>query len=269
MAATIIELQETRGLGEKAGKITASRRFAVWDDASAILLPSTVRSLFGTGILPQIGDEFPGETDVFAISYDIRHVADSRNQWEVEFTYENTEPGESQPNEEGYVEYSLDYSSEFRQAWRAKPNLNIPQFGTPNQSDIGGIPIDAAGDPISILVRMSSLQITETVSAASILARTEVIRLLRARRNNTVFLGAPIGQVLFVGSSARRIAIDKFQITHRFAQDEYMHLVQNALKNPEHEVITQNINGVWRAKDVHFVQPFPDFGDFNQLSENF
>lgn len=269
MAATIIELQETRGFGESAGKITASRKFGVWDDGTPITQPSEIRAQFGGGTLPDIGDLFPGETGVYAISYDIRHVSNSRNMWEVEFRYENTEPGDSQPNEEGYVEYSLDYSAEFREVWRARPNLTIPQFGTPDQLDIGGTPIDAAGVPRSVQVKMSTLQITETVAGASISARTEVIRLLRGRRNNTIFLGSPIGQCLYLGASARRISIDKFQITHRFAQDEYSHLIQTALRNPQAEVIPKIVNGVWRAKTVLFIQPFPDFGDFNALSENF
>lgn len=269
MAVTIIELQETRGLSETAGKVTASRRFVVFDDSSPLATPSDVRANFGTAPLPTIGELFPGETAIYAISYDIKHIANSRNQWEVEFRYENTEPGDKQPNEEGYVEYSLDYQAEFREFWRAKPNLTIPQFGTPTQTDIGGTPIDAAGIPRSVQVKMSTVQITETVLGSTISDRTEVIRLLRGRRNNTIFLGAPIGQVLYIGASARRISIDKFQITHRFAQDEYSHLIQTALRNPEGEVITQNVNGAWRAKDVLFIQPFPDFGDFNALSENF
>ena len=90
MAATIYELQETRSLAQNSGKITASRKFAVWDDASAITEPATIRALFGGGTLPDVGDAFPGETDIYAVSYDIRHIPDSRNVWEVSFSYENT-----------------------------------------------------------------------------------------------------------------------------------------------------------------------------------
>jgi hypothetical protein len=269
MAATIYEMQETRGFSESSGKLTATRKFAVWDEASAITQPATIRELFGGGSLPEIGDLFPGETDIYAISYDIRHMPNSRNIWEVEFRYENTEPGEKQPQEPGYTEFSIDYSVEFRDMYRARPNLSIPQFGTPTLNDIGGTKIDAGGRPLSVMVKITNLTIGETVLSNTLPARSEVIRLLRGRRNNTVFYGAPIGQVLYLGASSSRIALDKYTLQHKFAVDEYSHLIQNPTLDHNREVVIEAVNGINRAAKVLFVQPFPDFGDFNQLSENF
>lgn len=269
MAATVYEMQETRGLSEASGRFTATRKFAVWDDASAITQPSTIRALFGAGSLPDIGDEFPGETDIFAISYDIRHLPNSRNIWEVEFRYENTEPGDKQPQEPGYTEFSIDYSFEFRQLWRARPNLPVPVNGTATLDDIGGTKVDAGGRPVSVMVKITNLTIGETVLASTLPDRSQVIRLLRGRRNNTIFYGAPIGQVLYLGAQSSRIALDKYTLQHKFAVDEFSHLVQTPALDHNREVFVSKVNGVFRASEVRFVQPFPDFGDFNLLSENF
>jgi hypothetical protein len=267
MAVEYIELQETRGFSDNGGKKSASRTFHVWDDASPITSPSGVRATFGSS-LPDIGDLFPDETVVYAISYSIRFVAESRNVWEVTFNYENTEPGGKLPQEEGYVQITIDYRSEFRDLWRLSPT--IPSNGTQNNNDCGGTSIDSAGVPLSVLVRMSDITITETVSAASFPARSLAIRAARGRRNLTVFQGAPIGQVLYTGANASRVGLEKFSITHKFAQDEFSHMLQRAKRNQTGEVIYgPDAQQNQRATVVTLIQPFPGFADFNLLSENF
>lgn len=267
MAVEYIELQETRGFSDNGGKKTASRTFHVWDDSTPITSPSGVRSTFGSS-LPDIGDLFPDETVVFAVSYSIRHVPEARGVWEVQFNYENTEPSGKLPQEEGYVQITIDYRSEFRDMWRLSPT--IPTNGTQNNNDCGGTSIDSAGVPLSVLVRMSDITITETVSAASFPARSLAIRAARGRRNLTTFQGAPIGQVLYQGAQASRIGLEKFSITHKFAQDEFSHMLQSPRRNQTGEVdYGPDAQQNQRATFVRLIQPFPGFADFNLLSENF
>lgn len=267
MAVEYIELQETRGFSDNGGKKTASRTFHVWDDATPITSPSGVRATFGSS-LPDIGDLFPDETVVFAVSYSIRHVPEARGVWEVQFNYENTEPSGKLPQEEGYVQITIDYRSEFRDMWRLSPT--IPTNGTQNNNDCGGTSIDSAGVPLSVLVRMSDITITETVSAASFPARSLAIRAARGRRNLTTFQGAPIGQVLYQGAQASRIGLEKFSITHKFAQDEFSHMLQSPRRNQTGEVdYGPDAQQNQRATFVRLIQPFPGFADFNLLSENF
>lgn len=268
MTATIYETQETRDFSMSGGRVSASRRFVVWDDAAEIVEPAVVRDLFGAG-LPEMGDLFPGEWNIFATNYAITRRPESRGVWDVEISYSNNEPGTFQPAEVGYVDYSIDYSAEFREMWRVGSGLSIPTNGTPDANDIGGVKIDQAGVPVSVLVRMSTIQITETVSSLSVSARSLVIRAARGRRNNTVFQGAPKGQALYQGATATRIAIDTYTITHKFAQDEYSHLLQVPQRNENTEVALVATSGVFNASVVRFVQPFPNFYDFNAISENF
>lgn len=184
------------------------------------------------------------------------------------FNYENTEPGGKLPQEEGYTQITIDYRSEFRDLWRINPT--IPSNGTQNGNDCGGTKIDSAGVPHSVLVRMSDITISETVSAASFPARSINIRAARGRRNLTVFQGAPIGQVLYTGAQASRIGLEKFSITHKFAQDEFSHMLQSPKRNQTGEVMySPDTQGNQRATFVTLIQPFPGFADFNLLSENF
>lgn len=268
MAITVIEQRDTRNFSQSTGRISASRTFVVYDDAAPLTTPAAVRAYFNSTDLPQIGDVFPGETDVYAVNFDISLIEDSDKAWRVQFSYENVEPGESQPNEEGYTEITIDYKAEFRDIYRLSPN--VPTNGNPGvNQEIGGTPVDAAGAPISKLHRLSELVITEVVAGSTFPERSLRIRDARGKRNSAVFQGAPIGQVLYQGATATRIAVNKFQIQHRFAQDEKYHLLQMPEKNQDGEVNRTLVNGVWRAKTVVYVQPFPDGYDFNTLSENF
>lgn len=267
MAFEYVELQETRNYSEAGGKVNASRKFRCWDDASPIQTPAEVRDHFGSE-LPSVGSKFPDESVVYCVSYSISHLPEMRNTWEVTFNYENTEFTGTLPQEEGYVQITVDYAAEFRDQWRSIPN--VPQYGTATGQDCGGQKIDKAGVPMSVLVRMSDLTIVETVSAASFPDRSLKIRQARGRRNLTLFQGAPIGQVLYTGATANRIGIDKYQITHRFRQDEAFHMLQSPRRNQLGAVQSApDTDGVWRATWVDLVQPFPGFADFNLLSENF
>lgn len=277
MALEIYEVQETRSANVSNGRATATRRFRIFDDATPLTTPNQIRELFGstfgTTTLPDIGDEMIGDSTVFATGYSIRHVAESRGVWEVEFTYENTEVGQYQPQQVGYTEISIDYAAQFEEAWRSNPS--VPTNGTVTTAssnapgNAGGTAIDSGGVPLSILRRSSTITITETVAASTMSARSIAIRALRGRRNNAAFQGAPIGQVLYLGAQASRVSLDKFQIVHRFAQDEWSHCVQIPARGPDGNVQLERIDGILRAKIVNWAQPFPAFGDFNSLSENF
>jgi hypothetical protein len=271
MAFQFYEKQETRGFSDSGGKKTASRKFTVWDDTTAIETPSIIRDQMGV-TLPAIGDKFPDEKVVYAVSYSIEHIAGSRNTWDFTVNYENTEPSTYLPQEEGYTEITIDYAIEFRDIWRTGTSSSSHSAGIPVTpgGDVGGQKIDKAGEPLSILVRMSDITIKETVSAASFPARSQGIRAARGRRNLTPFQGAVKGEVLYTGASASRVGLEKFSITHKFRQDEVFHMLQSARRNQLGKVETSpDAQQVHRASNVEYIQPFPSFYDFNTLSENF
>lgn len=272
---TAIELMETRQESWTAGRITATRRFAVWDDSSPLTSAAAVRSLFGTNVsgvdLPDVDFQFPGDSDLYVKSYALKPSPSSRYQWEVEFTYENSEPNQRQPEEIGYTAFNVDWTAEFREVWRTNPGLSLPQYGSPGSDDIvSGQPIDIAGEPMTVLEYQSNLQFIETVAIGTLSARSIAIRLARGKRNLTDFQGAGIGEVLYRGASANRIGIDRVQLTHSFVQDSKLHMIQRPDKDMDgRAMLMQDSRGLWRAKTVRWVQPFPEFANFNLLSENF
>jgi hypothetical protein len=270
-----IELQETRNESWSDGKITASRRFAVWNDSTPLTSAAAVRALFGTTVdgvdLPDVGSQFPGDAALYAKSYALKPERESRGVWMIDFTYENSEPLDKQPNEIGYTQFTVNWSAEFRDLWRVNPGLAIPQYGSASETaDCAGKAIDVAGEPMTVLQYFGSIEFTETVSLSSLPDRSQLIRVARGKRNLTDFQGAPIGQVLYKGASANRIGVDTVSLTHTFSQDALMHLIQRPDKKANGDpMLTLDTNGVFRASMVRFVQPFPEFANFNLLSENF
>lgn len=270
-----IELQETRNESWSDGKITATRRFAVWNDSTPLTTAAAVRALFGTTVdgvdLPDIGSQFPGDTALYAKSYALKPEAESRYVWMLDFNYENSEPLEKQPQEIGYTQFSVNWTAEFREFYRTNPGMVIPENGTPSGSiDVGGKAIDVSGEPMTVIHYLGSIEFTETVSLASLPDRSQLIRVARGKRNLTEFQGAPIGQILYKGASANRIGVDRVSLTHTFAQDALFHMIQVADKKANGDpFLTLDTSGLFRAGTVRWVQPFPEFANFNLLSENF
>lgn len=272
-----IELAESRNESWSDGRISATRRFAVTDDSTPLTTAAAVRALFGTTVgsivLPDVGSQFPGDPFLYVKSYSLRCEPNSNYLWTVEFSYENSEPLEKQPQEIGYTQFSVDWSVEFRDFYRVNPGLVIPQYGSPSNdwfTGAGGQSIDVAGEPLTALHYLGAIEFTETVSLATLPDRSQLIRAARGKRNQTEFQGAPIGQVLYKGARANRIGVDRVSLTHTFAQDSLMHMVQVAMKDADGKVrISLHASGAFHATNVKWVQPFPEFANFNLLSENF
>ena len=93
MAVEEYELATTRGATNADGRFTATRRFAIWDDASPITTPAAVAANFGTTAgstaIPDVGTLFPGEVDVYCVSYSVECDSLSRNTWTVTFNYDS------------------------------------------------------------------------------------------------------------------------------------------------------------------------------------
>lgn len=268
MALVVSELQETRSLSESDGRATASRRFAVYDDAAAITHPGPLVDLFGTGGLPNVGESFPSSPALYCVSYDVRHVPDSLGLWEVTFSYQNTEPTQYGTFEIGFNDLTIDYQVEFRDAWRANPNLQYPVDGDPGPTNqfCLGTPIDAAGVPVSVMHRTTVINFTQTLNGYGLREASEFVRVARGRRNSSPFFGARTGSCLYVGASAQRVAWNKYRVTHRIVEDSALHLLQQMMRGPTGQASQlMTFQGRLVAETVVWVQPFGDKIDFSPL----
>lgn len=274
MAQVVVESIDTRSLSNGGGTLSGSRTFHVYsDDASApILEPSSIA--FGDGTLPAYGDLFPGETDLYATTFQIEPVPDSGYVWRVRWDYssggggEVPEPGQVLPSVPGYVTFSLEYGGQWRDAWRADPGLLIWSPSYSNQ-DIGGTKIDAGGEPTSIWSPQHTMVVEETVTAYSLPSRSIIIRNAVGTRNWGIFYGASSGTLLYEGASARRISLLSFSLTHRFRYDEWLHASQQPRMNQQRQPDCDLYGGQLQANNVRWVQPYGRTSNFNSLSENF
>ena len=274
-----IELSETRSSATNSnGKITASRRFAVWDDSTPITTPSTIRDLFGTTVgstaLPDVGEIFPGEIDVFCVSYSIKLVQESRNLWNVDFQYESSEFEASQnprPEQEGYTEFTTNHTAEFRDLWRSNPGLVFPANGDAGTNEeCGGQRVDVAGEPVSVLRCFTQLEVTETVQLSSAVERLALINGARGRRNSDAFYGGGPGTFLYLGGQSSRISLTLMRLTHRFLHDEWYHMVQVPMRGSDGRIELESVSDNNRvAKRVLWRQPFAQKVSFQNISENF
>lgn len=274
MTQVAVEALETRSLSSSGGRLNGSRSFYVYEDdpATPILQPASIK--LGTGSLPAFGDVFPGETAVFATTFSIEAVPNSNYVWRVTWQYQSggggeiLDPIEVQPVVPGYVTISLDIGGEFRDAWRTSPGM-VPWTLAYSGQDIGGVKIDAAGEPTSVFVPTQMLVIEETVSAASMASRASLISFYTGKLNVSRFFGFDTYELLYEGASARRVSLTAYSITHRFKYDDWNHARQRPRMNQQRQPDIDLFNGNPCASRVDWVQPFPNLGDFHMISENF
>lgn len=282
MSVQVLEQLGSRDVSKTGGKLSARRSFHVWDDADALATPGSVVVLFGTGGLPIYGETFPESPNLQARDYRLSRVDGHRDLWLVEWEYAeasliSASIPDLQPGETGYVEVTARITANFVDAWRSLTTTELADltksggkyaFGGNNalRLDIGGAPIDVAGEPTQQVVRQIEVQVTEVQSGIPNL--TSYLPFIWSR-NNVAFMGAPVGQLLYVGANVTRIDVAKFQWQHTFVLDRWWHMRQQPAKWPDGKVPTMGPIGAKVAEQVFFVQPFPSYANFFAMSPNF
>lgn len=278
MSVKIVEQLGSRQVSRTDGKLTARRSFHVWNDTTPLVSPVQVYALSGTGGLPYFTEPFPESPNLVARDYNISRVDGHQDLWLVEWDYQTGDSltgSQKDPTEIGYVEISARLSASFVEAWRSLTPQAFAALmagpypsGSNNSSrpDIGGTPIDVAGEPLQDVVRQVEIQIAETVGGVPNLSS---MMAFVWRRNNTPFLGTPVGQLLYVGANVNRVDVDRFRMEHTFVLDRWWHMRQQPYKFPEGRIPLMGIPGKQHAESVFLVQPFEGFANFFALSSNF
>ena len=271
MSQEVIEKLESRSIQSSGGRGTGTRSFF----ASGYSDPANVFKTFGTTVgsteVPGKGSSYPSFPGLLAKDFTITPVGGQSDIFEIVWNYEMTSteflaaPDEPfpdvLPNEVNYVELSSEIRTEFQLAWRSGPNT--PPQGEPDpDEDIGGTPVDAGGNPTSIMRRRQELVLTETVTSVDF----GQISTFTFARNQRKFLGADIGRVLYRGASVRRTGVSVFTIAHSFVDDEFFHLEQQPLIDQNGIAVDEGSDG--HADEVYFIQPFPLLLDLNNISPN-
>lgn len=293
MATTVTELLESRSVAKKGGRLTASRSFHVYDSDAAIQTPGRIIASFGSGGMPQYGDQFPESQTLFARDYEISLVSGHNDLWIIRWEYAELEISggvaipEIEPGQPNYVELSASVAMTRMATWRLHTATQILDIVNPTRNpamcpngnpvaplDIMGTPVDINGEPIDTAVPQAEITITEVASGVPNLSGAMSFIW---RRNSTAFLGAPIGQLLYAGVSVNRIGVNMFQYAHKFILDRWYFMRQTPLRNSLGEVeprdapiVPPNGGSPYNvAKTVFFVQAYPDLANFFNISPNF
>lgn len=280
MSVQVQEQIASRAVSKSGGKLTARRSFHVWNTAVAIDTPGQVVVLFGTSGLPVYGEAFPESPNLLARDYRIARADGHTDLWVVEWDYgigDQVGLIGREPGEIGYTEITARIGGGFVDAWRALTGAQLSALtavgaaypsgsGNSSRSDIGGTPIDVAGEPLQDVVRQVEIQITEIQGGMPDLSFYLPFVWCR---NNTSFLGARIGQLLYTGANVSRIDVNRFQWEHTFVLDRWWHMRQQPYKYADGRIPMMGQPGRQNAESVFFVQPFPTYANFFAMSSNF
>tara|TARA_Y100000114_G_scaffold77560_1_gene71327 strand:- start:9462 stop:10352 length:891 start_codon:yes stop_codon:yes gene_type:complete len=292
MTVTSTELGDTGGLQfDAAGPTTTTqRRFVVKADSAEDKLETDLMAIQATGV--GIGSFHPDYPTLVCVKIRGKRDADNTLVWRVTADYSSDSligpdigpgPGFKQT-------WNLAVQAKFKDAFRRPPgatetapaNFSNPNEGAALDGDIGGIAVDSGGDPQSVLDTEPRLVIdveieTNPTSAVSFLSD---LLTYAGKRNSNTFLGAKVGQLLYLGANSRFLGNTqfgaKYAIQHVIAFDEYYHRVQVAdrdLGRQGQYVIrlgaSSDTDGgqlyVGKAFQVTYKQPFPELFDFRNL----
>lgn len=267
MSATITERLESRSIMSSGGRGTGKRSFYCQGYNEPAAVYATFGRTVGSTVIPDKGSPYPELPGLVAKDFTITPVSGQNDCYLLDWSYEMVsvqwlaapevavEP--VLPNEVSYVELSSEIRTEFILAWR----LNATPVDPPvPDANIGGVAIDAGGNPTSIMRRRQELVLTETVNEVDY----GRIAGFAFHRNSTRFLGADPGRVLYRGASVRRTGLQVYTIAHSFVDDQYFHLEQQPLIDQNGIAVDEDRDG--HADEVYWIQPFPDLKDLNQIS---
>lgn len=291
MSVYVVEQLNSRSVSRTQGKLKGTRTFHVWDDGTPLTTPNSISALFGSNGLPYFGEPFPGTTSLGAIDWSIASVEGHRDLWLVTWEYQEVsgggvivQPPPPGPDEvvdasvPGYIEVNATLSASHVDIWRAIDRATIiancsasgvHALGLPGQVDIGGLRVDAGGNPVSYILRQFEINITLVREG-----RFRPLNLLSFvwKRNSTSFLDCQPGSVIYCGASVNRIGERKFQYNHKFIYDQWFHMRQSAMCDMNGDVLLgprPGSPGMSAAEDVRFVQPFPDLTEFRNIDALF
>lgn len=154
-----------------------------------------------------------------------------------------------------FLGYTANVSGTYVDVWRAQ---DPPTSGAANNTDIGGTKIDSGGKPVSKLVVQSNVQVTRKVS----IVPWGNIWGAVGKRNDAIYDGAVIGQLLFTGISVNTIGLGLYEISYQYLSDSMLHCRQLAILE-EADGRTMNLSN--QAKDVRWVQPHPVLVSFSSV----
>jgi len=278
-----IEIIDGRSVAFNEGAVDATRVFVLADYPSEDVV---IFDVFGSRVektgdsstqvaVPRVGEPHNVFPDIlFCYSYNLTQLPGEHNLWRAEFRYRRTPalpfggvnvpnaPVGTGPADVGFRELSARVSGSFTEAYRADPTNFEGDF----DGDIGGVPVDRAGVPTSILRQQMEIIVSETVTNFD---PGFFAKFVGTRTSEPLF-NVPRGQLLYRGANISRIETNKFTVQHTWLYDVHFHLIQEPEYTIDGAPVLGKSEDQYRGKAfrVFFEQPF-QFGDSHTLAPGF
>lgn len=269
--ATAFEQIGSRSMSFVDGRITGRTAWWIYDATTPAI------ALTAPGLPVLMTTTFPDFPALTAIRRPVLELLENQNDtWEAIYEYENVGglPGGIQPDEVGFVEFVTDIGRVNRDVWRKQADpptifAFFPVTGAvsdPSVIDIGGVPVDRNGHPVTYRRLVQGLVINENLNGNPPFA---TYRAAVDKRNSVTFYGSAIGFLVYAGAVATRIALNTYKVQHTFYWDEWKHMEQVPQLDQDGDVVLKVSSSAKVANEVYWRQPFPGFFDFNLLSSFF
>lgn len=272
-----VEAYDSRRAETVSGREQRFRKWHVFrTDGSGEPVPSADSAVNETGV--SFGDPHPEAALLRA--YDVRtriSTTAGRGVYEVEWVYRNVlglfDGQPEDPEAVDYQEFNITADPTLIDVYRAPPFPEFPLGGNNPQPgiDIGGVPLDTAGQKSSYLNRRAIIEVVRNYDIATYNPLLYVSA--GGRRNAEAWEGFEAGRLLYLGSRTSRIAQGIVRVVHLLGFDEFFHLIQVANTDENGDVTLTEpgavIGGVAydssHARPVGFAQPYPNLVNFDTL----
>lgn len=280
MTLVVTESIESRSIVALQGSVYGRRLFHVYDDGGAQVDPEDVIALYGTS-LPGDYEVFPGMGGLYRTSVPMLKRMDGgdRSLWVNEHEYIATSSppnaNDKLPGEPDYVSVDSETQSYDMELYRQLDFIDLPPGGnvTSPGSDIGGTGVDVAGVPSLAFRFCERIHIVETLDIDPLDAVQLVDPgLFVGKRNQSPFLGRPIGSMVYEGQRLATVGFKRVQLAHTMLCDSrWLHLLQIPERHGNGPRVgePQIDPSTGRVKYVYFRQPYSDLVEFHDLSNNF
>ena len=242
MTQQLVEVIGSQSYTHDSQKRNAERSFMAYEDDASLRFPLAAARRLVDANGYKIGQFFPGDAGLRLKSLDFSPVNDREETFEISLKYETGDPNDDGGQFElGPVSQNVTTRVELVDVWRNNPNPEAAAVGEDVSGanvdgdesageDIGGNSADTAGTPLSYPLPMLDLTIVENTENSP-----DFIRLagIVGTRNDSIFGGAPIGTVIYKGSSSQYGRNGFYTVTHQFSADiVFKHKRQMATSSP-------------------------------------
>ena len=277
MAKSAIEHNDGRQLSVGDGKVNYRKVYILSEytaelDIIADLGKSVSDGAGGLTALPYIGQAHPVMRALFAWTYNLTKIPASSDMWRIEFEYRTVAPSSPRaapntggltrgPDEVGFEEITANLTGSFALMYRADPAEDNPN-GT--DFDIGGDPIDVAGNPTSVMRQQYEITVARTSTKQFDTNLSKYGEEVGTSGSSSIF-GLEGGKMLYKGAQIQRVETQVYRVVHTWLYDNFAHLIQV----PKYEADgTCQKTTTGNVKHVYHKQPFKKGQSHKFLSRN-